>query len=126
MYRNFHPDPRQEAACRRLEAVLTDGFWSLMDYLQSGLDPDVAELVATRIILTTADERLRSRFRLYIPMSSLKELSKGHAPKAKAREILEAMTEYLGEKPTLEDFSAQCTTEGVPDYVIKSVWGKRV
>lgn len=123
---NFHPDPRQEAAAKRLESVLAQGYWSLLEYLQSGLDPDVAELVATRIILTTAEERLRSRFRLYIPMPSLKELSKPYAPKGKARDILEAMTTYLGEKPTFDDFSAQCATEGVPDYVIKSVWGKRV
>lgn len=125
MYQSFKPDPRQEAACRRLEAVLTDGFWPLMDYLQSGLDADVAELVATRIILTTQEERLRSRFRLYVPTPSLRELSKPYAPKGKAREILAAMTEYLGEKPTFEDFSAQCNTEGVPDYVIKSVWWRR-
>jgi hypothetical protein len=125
MYRNFKPDPRQEAAAKRLESVLGEGYWSLLEYLQSGLDPDVAELVAHRIILATAEERQRSRFRLYVPRESIKELSKAYSPTRKARLILDAMTEYLGEHPTLDDFLAQCRTEGVSEACALSVHGRR-
>ena len=115
MYRNFQPDPRQEAAAKRLESVLGEGYWSLLEYLQSGLDPDVAELVATRIILATEDERRRSRFRLYVPACRLKALAKDAKP-CPARAVFDAMKDYLGEVPTRDDFVAQCRAEEVEEW----------
>lgn len=125
MYKSFQPDPRQEAAARRLEAVLAEGYWALLEYLQSGLDPDLAELVATRIILTTAEERLRSRFRLYLPKGAISSLTKRQSPTRAARLVLEAMEEYLGERPTKEDYLAQCRAEGVSEDCAKVVWFRR-